>query len=1238
MAIFDKLKNIFSSTAGVVTQDMKRLDKYGIDLSSTAAEYINNGSNETVLSSLAQKAVGTDLEVAEKWPREDITLARRAFLARSNPYDVDLCVRYAQVLGASQATPTDATTGSKYVTNSIRYYFTEVFSGLEGIKKIGTYTSNKELETNVTVEIALDVIEQLGGTVVDYFDCLYQETNEWSVTTGKEYREIVDIKPIVIKHSGDLIQATARLHAIGRSNVIKDLSKWGIATDEAFLDFILELAGDGSKAVREAATSSLKGVSASTLEAAAIAKLPKSKVAMRQSMVEILAGIGSESAFKALKEHRKIEKTARINSSIDTLFSVQQKATAVDLVSDDQEAYTAIDGSRVAIPSKLVPLTGETFELSDTQKRGLQDVISEQNEALKRQIAESKKNGYSWKPDLITSKDYNDIVNLFSFKATKLGRGNWYQYRFLEVGTGLKWTRAVIDLMPEENQLEVCLKILGGARGALWGYDNVFSSYLMNYMESDRGDLRYLEYLDIRAGATVDVGNWNNRVKRKIKSGDLLRSLISESGYFWAQPDTLPKAMLWPYLANHFEVFDEAFGMLPQPEDKLHTVYAIRFLSVLPKTPMRYFGPLLEAGTSTKKSGRSEARAMLDGVSEVDDRLIDLLNDSRQDVRASSAEWLAQRQSTSSVKFLKKRLNKEKSELARAAILTALSALGEDLTAYIGPKALVAEAEKNVAKANFDKLDWLGLDHLPALHFKNKKRVPREVPLWWIFLANKLKQPGGNKLFEIYLDQLTPVDAETLSNWILNSWVNFDTVHPSEDEANEHAKLHVKNRYQSWKKWIDGYTEDRAFADLRNEILSTYLNSASANKGILALATRATPSIAANQVRNYLKKHGSRTSQSSSLLQVLASMGDPVSLQVLISASTRLKQKSVQKLANDLLTDVAEVHGWTLDELSDRTIPTAGFNDVGVLDLPCGLENKAYRAILDDDLKITIQNPDLKTVKALSSGSDDNTKASKKQLSASRKELKQVVSMQASRLYEALCAERSWSISDWKAHFHDHPLMKRMIERIVWLGFDENGELISSFRPTAEGDFTDSEDGSVNIDEFHSIRIGHGALLKDGDDTLWATHLDDYEVTPLFVQFGRKLLAPDDDQARSKEIMDRKGWVTDTFTVRGAANKLGYERGESLDGGYFNEYIKIFKGANLSAVIEFSGNCLPEENVAAALISLRFDRLNKRMTRGSSVELKDVPPVLLSECWNDYYAMSKTAVFDKDWEKKMPWM
>ena len=93
-----------------------------------------------------------------------------------------------------------------------------------------------------------------------------------------------------------------------------------------------------------------------------------------------------------------------------------------------------------------------------------------------------------------------------------------------------------------------------------------------------------------------------------------------------------------------------------------------------------------------------------------------------------------------------------------------------------------------------------------------------------------------------------------------------------------------------------------------------------------------------------------------------------------------------------------------------------------------------------------------------------------------------------------------------------------------------------------------------------------------------------------------------------------------------------------MDGGYFNEYSKSFRSAGIVAVIEFSGNCLPEENVAAALISLSFFKLKSGHMRGGAVKLDVVPSVLLSECWNDYHAMAAKGAFDEGWEGKMPWM
>ena len=679
-------------------------------------------------------------------------------------------------------------------------------------------------------------------------------------------------------------------------------------------------------------------------------------------------------------------------------------------------------------------------------------------------------------------------------------------------------------------------------------------------------------------------------------------------------------------------------GTAPAGADSSSRIAAIRVLQQFPATPERYFRSLLEIATGTTKTGRAEARSLLEDAPGVEEHVIALLEDSRQAARAGAAEWLAERQAMDAIPALKKRFAKEKSELAKAAILTTLKRLGVDLRDQFTPTLLLEEAERGLKKAKLDKLDWLALDHLPSLHFKDGSRVPDDVMKWWLFLAVKLKQPGGNALFDNYLEQLTADGAEQLSMWVLDSWVNYDTARPSDEDGNAYAKTNAKGHFDYLKRWYKEYTLERAFEDLKRQFMSEYPNSGAATKGLLGLAKRATPAVSADRVRHYLKNHGSRTSQSSALLEMLAAAGDAVSLQVIISAATRLKQKGVQNFAGTLVERVAEAKNWSMDELGDRTIPSAGLDEAGTLELPCGPDARMYTARLDESLLLVIRNPDGKVVKALPSGPDETTKASKKSLSASRKELKQVVAMQTARLYESLCSGRRWSLEDWKQDLYGHPVMRKLVERVVWTGFDESGVAVGSFRPTAEGDFTSEKDEDVDLSAVAGIGVAYGVEMDAATGKAWTAHLKDYEIKPLFAQFGRSLLTLPEDLAEATVIDDRRGWLTDTFTFRGNATKLGYERGEAMDAGYFSDYTKGFLSAGVVAVIEFSGNCLPEENVAAAMMTLSFEKYAAGRRSGKTLLLADVPPVLLSECWNDYRAIVAKATFDESWEQKMPWM
>ncbi|WP_368186499.1 DUF4132 domain-containing protein [Aestuariibius sp. HNIBRBA575] len=1223
--------------SNAISKDLQRLDVVERGLGDKAVAYVMKDKDGSVLSTLANVDASKILGLDSNYSDEPGDKARRLFLAR-HAQDAAILARYGEVLAAAMGSEKDYLAGSKHVPLPLRILFTKAGTGL--VKSINSWprqvvgAESCVLSPNFCVEIC----EVGGGSAEDLFDILCNDDGRWRTSDDiRRLIEIFDFAPLAQSHKTALLAAGRRMGAGGKVNLITQMRKWQMFDGPDSRAYLVDMSADSAKSVHQEAVQAMMTLPEEQILLIAKDKLSSGTATIRSAMVELLAGIRSAAGFDLLRSHLSSEKTARIKAAIESALTVEEVSQAEEENESDDTSYLALDGSRVDIPP-LIPLSTDPqvkFGAQDEEK--LAKIIAIENAEIDRRN-EARKGKYKFVEPRLKPAMAGQIIKLFNNPNADLEHNDsTTMWRFVSFTARDKWTLDALLRMSPDLALRFFTATQRDFHAAFHLSDSdAVKAWLVRYLNGDDADYRNLEALNVEMGQ-IRFGSWNNRKVRKAVSGDLIRG---ELGREWVNYDILDlnRDALWPLLAESFDVFDEAFGLRAAGEPTPRRLRAIRFLQLLPKTPQRYYGPLLEVATGTTKSGRAEARAMLEGAPGLEERVIALLQDTRQDVRAGAAEWLADLGVENAIKPLKARLKKEKSDLAKAAILTALSRLGVELSDYVGPKALLAESELILKKAKFDKLDWMVSDHMPALKYKGGQKVPPEVIKSWIFLANKLKQPGGNTLFDIYLAQLAPESAKILSTWIFDAWVNYDTVRPGDDEANAHAEKHADQNWKTYLRWDKSYTRERAYRDLYNGIKSQYRNSGAATKGVLALGKHVDPAHAAAMVRNYLKQHGSRTSQASSLLELLSAKGDPLSLQIVISAATRLKQKGVQAHAGKLIETVAEARNWSMDELADRTIPTAGLNDDGVLELPIGNEEKPYSARMDDHFKLVVLNPDGKQIKGLPTGDDDNTKASKKQLSTSKRELKQVITLQGERLYEALCAERHWPVADWLRDFRDHPLMGRLTERVIWLGEDAEGKIITAFRPTAEGDYVDAQDSEVTLDNFNTIRLAHGALLSDSAAKTWVRHLKDYEVTPLFAQFGRPLLALDGKMGKATRIEDRKGWITDTFTFRGASTKLGYERGEALDGGYFNEFIKTFRSAGLCAVIEFSGNCLPEENVAAAQIHLEFVKLHGAGRRGRAVPLSEVPPVLLSECWNDYRDMVAKGSFDPEWEKKMPWM
>ena len=202
-------------------------------------------------------------------------------------------------------------------------------------------------------------------------------------------------------------------------------------------------------------------------------------------------------------------------------------------------------------------------------------------------------------------------------------------------------------------------------------------------------------------------------------------------------------------------------------------------------------------------------------------------------------------------------------------------------------------------------------------------------------------------------------------------------------------------------------------------------------------------------------------------------------------------------------------------------------------------------------------------------------RAAKKRLTAARKEAREVLTLQSKQLYETMCASRTWPAAEWRELLAGHPLVGRLVTRLIWTAAPPEGGPLT-FRPTEDGELIGADDAVVEFEPHAIVSLAHRARLTDEEAAAWRQHLADYGVEPLFDQLSAVVPRIEKNQ---KVLTDLQGHMTDSFTLRAAALKRGYKRGEPMDAGFFDTYVKDFAALNLTAVLGFTGACLPEEKI-----------------------------------------------------------
>jgi hypothetical protein len=775
-------------------------------------------------------------------------------------------------------------------------------------------------------------------------------------------------------------------------------------------------------------------------------------------------------------------------------------------------------------------------------------------------------------------------------------------------------------------------------------------SRLTGRIDAGRGSNRVLQYGATALLHRLAIGGRGSMLDfaRALEAEDIPVSVLVAWWYTdWRgrgrrPSDAWPDAAIWPFFAAYPQAIEAGFSA-SSPYAKSWDFSALRVfdaLATFPTLPPEHVPRIVEAALGASKQARGPAQHVLDKHPNRLALACEGLNNGRAEARIAATQWLARLKDTGAIKPLEAAFKRERNDAAQGAILTALEALGAPLDPYLSAKGLAKAAEAGLKKGIPQDLAWFPFDQLPRVRWERKGEPVGEDTLRWLLVQScRLKTPEPGALLRRYCTMFRAEDRAALGAFVLSAWIAHDLRPAPREVAEERAHAAA----QQWQTWLAQYPEgfqnsplkdmtpDQLFAHCLQEHRQRPGGSAIGSKGVLALAAACGGAEIAPIVQQYLKEwYGNRAAQGKALIQMLAWVEHPAATQLMLSVGSRFRTKGFQEEASRQAQLLAERKGWTLDELADRTIPTAGFDEHGVLQLDYGARKLLAR--LKEDMSIGLETADGKSVSALPEArkdDEDKVKEAKKRLAAARKELKGILTQQKDRLYEAMCTGRTWRYEDWSAYLLQHPVVRRHCQRLVWRAL-ENGKIARTFRPLDDGTLTDTDDNQVTMAPDTTVGLAHDTICDPPVRDAWLKHFEDYGLAPLFQQFGKGRYALPDDRREATSLGDFEGHLLDAFKLRAAAGKLGYMRGATEDGGWFYNYTKRFASLGLEALVGFSGNPLPEENRKVALTRLSFHR------GGGEVPMGEVPVGILSECWNDMRLIAaEGSGLDPDWQSKV---
>jgi predicted DNA-binding WGR domain protein len=300
-------------------------------------------------------------------------------------------------------------------------------------------------------------------------------------------------------------------------------------------------------------------------------------------------------------------------------------------------------------------------------------------------------------------------------------------------------------------------------------------------------------------------------------------------------------------------------------------------------------------------------------------------------------------------------------------------------------------------------------------------------------------------------------------------------------------------------------------------------------------------------------------------LEILRNIGSDVALMQLNGIALKLKFKGLQDRARQMMDLIAQDRGLSREQLEDRIVPDLGLDTNGSRVFDFG--PRRFFLVFEEELSPTVRDESGKVLKDLPKpgAKDDATLASQaaEGWKAFKKQWRETVKIQLTRLEEAMITGRAWLRSEWQTLLVQHPLMQHLVRRLLW----QQGNAF--FRVDAAGQALHHDGSAVMLGE-EPVRIGHRLRMTEGQLGSWRQAMQSAGITPLVEQLDRRVFMPG---GNAGVAVGRPTEAIPSITLRSKLEDRGWRRLMHDQGG-ITGFSKVYPSAGITAVVQTADTIL----------------------------------------------------------------